>query len=313
MRASWTASSAAYPSRRIRRAIAYSRWYAAAARASNASWSPRCARSTSSVVTPTPRSDADICRVHRVWRRQSSESFESSTGRRGSRVPRHGLGSRGELRIAASSMASCGDDVQRARRRSRALRSVGRWPTLAQQPSDRADGGAGARWRRPRSATRRRARRRPAPARDRAIAAVEVEHLRAGPRPAPSRGRACRASRARARARGRARRRCRSPGRRPRGATPAASASAPRGPCRRRRRAAATSPTVRIDAERHRLGERVRVGRQERFERVGHRVDAGRGGRGRRQADGQRRDRGSSRPAAATDGRCSPCARPPRR
>ena len=43
------------------------------------------------------------------------------------------------------------------------------------------------------------------------------------------------------------------------------------------------------DAERHRLGERVRVARQERFERVGHGVDPGRGGRGRRQADGQRR------------------------
>ena len=41
------------------------------------------------------------------------------------------------------------------------------------------------------------------------------------------------------------------------------------------------------DAERHRLGERVRVGRQQRFERVGHRVDPGRGRDGRRQADGQ--------------------------
>jgi hypothetical protein len=49
--ASWTASSAAYPSRRIRLAIAYRRWYAAVARASNASWSPRCARSTRSDVT----------------------------------------------------------------------------------------------------------------------------------------------------------------------------------------------------------------------------------------------------------------------
>ena len=40
-------------------------------------------------------------------------------------------------------------------------------------------------------------------------------------------------------------------------------------------------------AERHRLGERVRVGGQQRFEGVRHRVDPCRGRDGRRQPDGQ--------------------------
>jgi hypothetical protein len=51
MSASWTASSAEYGSRRIRRATAQ-RWsYSRVASASNASWSPCCARTTSSDVT----------------------------------------------------------------------------------------------------------------------------------------------------------------------------------------------------------------------------------------------------------------------
>ena len=67
------------------------------------------------------------------------------------------------------------------------------------------------------------------------------------------------------------------------------------------------------DAQRHRLGERVRVGRQQRLERMGHRVDAGRGGDEPAAARRSGPDPGSSRPAAAMGGRRSPCARPPRR
>ena len=111
----------------------------------------------------------------------------------------------------------------------------------------------------------------------------------AGRRRARSRGRPCRASRSSGRARGPARRRSRSPGRRRPGARRAASASAPRGPSRRRRPPRSHVADRPDDAERHRLGERVRVGRQERLERMGHRVDPGRRRGGRRQADGQGR------------------------
>ena len=221
------------------------------------------------------------------------------------------VGSRGELRIAASSMASWAIGSSAASSRPSA-RSVGRWSTSRRSlsiapiatPAAVASGSAA-------DAT-------PSAIADQrqlaiARAEVEAEDLREDGRERGAVGDLAAASRSRARARGRARRPCRSPGRRRRGATPAASASAPRGPSRRRRRGGSHVPTVRIDAERHRLGERVRVGRQERLERVGHRVDPGRGGDRRRQPDGQRRVEDRRDRQQRRDGRRSPCARSPRR
>ena len=89
--ASCTASSAAYPSRRIRRAIAYRRWYAAPARASKASWSPCCARSTSSDVTPIlsmrcghlPHSQGMSFATHRIpsWTRTCPATWRGAEPR----------------------------------------------------------------------------------------------------------------------------------------------------------------------------------------------------------------------------------------
>ena len=204
------------------------------------------------------------------------------------------VGRRGELRIAASSRRVGDELIDRRRRRpGRVARSVGRWPTsrssLSMAPMATAARGR-LRSRRP---TRRRARSRRARARGRACRG-RSGGPRAGRRRARSRGRPCRASRSNGPARGPARRPSRSPGRRPRGARPCSI-------CERASRSepsATAAPQPRPDrpddAECHRLGERVRVGRQERFERVGHRVDPGRGRRrpaaGRRSGPG----RGSS-------------------
>ena len=92
-----------------------------------------------------------------------------------------------------------------------------------------------------------------------------------------------------------------------------ASASAPRGPSRRRRRRGSHVADRPDDAERHRLGERVRVAPTGATRANGSsrrcRSRPSRPAAGRRSGP----DRGSSPRAAATDGRCSPCGRPPRR
>ena len=149
------------------------------------------------------------------------------------------VGRRGELRIAASSRVSVTSWAIAASSARPRSRRVGRWSTSRRSASmapmaapAAVDSDLGG---------RRDAERDPDEG-QLAIAGpeVEAEDLRQDRGEGRAVGDHARASRSSARAHGRAPRRCRSPGRRRRGARPRASASAPRGPSRRRRLAAAT-------------------------------------------------------------------------
>ena len=324
--ASWTASSAAYPSRRIRPRDRVQAVVCGGREGIECLVvAPLCAFDEFGRQRRSPRSGADdLPRSPSYGRQRRVESFSRVVEREPCRPSGDARQDRASLLERRQPRRVAGSRRRRWRpgRRRRAARSskprrrsVGRWPTSAQEAA------GSRRWRRPPPVAvvlgRRRGAERDAdewPARGRRTAAVEVEHLGQDDGAGPCRAAAGRASRcAWPSAWTRPDAGAALPGRRRPGARRAASASAPRGPCRRRRPAAATRATVRMTPSADRLGERVRVAPTGATRASGssrrRRWRRSRPAAGRRSAPG----RGSSRRAAATGGRRSPCGRPPRR